>query len=242
MAQELNQNQIRTLFKEVLKYGKAALTSCTAVHKIQLSKHVNAEIQYFVNGAEQMVEYAKNNYSWYSQYTHTPEHYSNMFHNFHEARKVKQILENSTGNQPPQKKEKQMPKLNEALILFDSPETIEKLYDVLKGYFKGDEAKFKMTLKGERLNSRLLFPSNQNKFVDVFLRLKFNGFLLSKPKEINGWLCSNFAFQFHKGDVKEVRKFNSSTVNDILTKDKGLPSKGERIKIDWLPNKNINIL
>lgn len=131
---------------------------------------------------------------------------------------------------------KQMPKLNEALISFSSNDTLDKVYEALKGYFKGNEAKFRMALEGKKLDIHLLFPSNQNKFVDVFLRLKYSGFLLSKPKEIKEWLCSNFVFQYHRGDIKEVRKFNPSTVNDILTKEKGLPSKRERIKIDWLPN------
>lgn len=129
---------------------------------------------------------------------------------------------------------KQLPKLNEASLVFDSPETIDKLYEVLKGYFKGNENKLRMALEGEKLVKHILFPSNQNKFVEVFLRLKNNRRLLNKPKEIKEWICSNFAFQYHKGARKEVRQFNPSTVNDILVKHQGLPTKSERIKIDWL--------
>jgi hypothetical protein len=129
---------------------------------------------------------------------------------------------------------KQLPKLSEALLMFNNPETIDKLHEVLKGYFKGNEAELRMALEGEKLGKRILFPSNQNKFVEVFSRLKYNGCLSNKPIEIKKWLCSNFAFQFDKGAIKEVRPFNSSTVNDILTKQQGLPTKSERIKIDWL--------
>ena len=243
MAQELNQNEIRTLLKEVLKYGDAALINCTEVHKIQLSNHVNKEIKYFVNGSEQMAEYAKNNFSFYDKHIHNSEHYQSMFKSLDDAKKVKQILESNTKSQSKQDLHeklktdtKQMPKLNEALISFSSNDTLDKVYEALKGYFKGNEAKFRMALECKKLDIHLLFPSNQNKFVEVFLRLKYSGFLLSKPKEIKEWLCSNFAFQYHRGDIKEVRKFNPSTVNDILTKEKGLPSKRERIKIDWLPN------
>ena len=129
---------------------------------------------------------------------------------------------------------KQLPKLNEALLMFDNPETMEKLYESLQGYFMGNEAEFRMALEGKKLGKPILFPSNQNKFVEVFSRLKYNGLLLNKPREIKKWLCSNFAFQYHKGAIKEVRQFNPSTVNDILTKQQGLPTKSERIKIDWL--------
>mgnify|MGYP003636270025 CR=1 FL=1 len=144
-----------------------------------------------------------------------------------------------TNNKTPQQNTKQIPKPNEALISFRNTEIINSLHNELKGYFKGFEAELKKALKGEQINdSFLLFPSNQNKFVEVFKRLKYNGFLLSTPKEIKDWICSTFTFQHQKGKKKEVRKFNTSTVHDILTKDKGEPSKKERICIvDWLPYK-----
>ncbi len=140
---------------------------------------------------------------------------------------------------PPQQNEKPKPELNEALISFSSAETIENLHNELKGYFQGKEAELKRALQGEQLQEFLLFPHNQNKFVEVFKRLKYNGFLLSKPKETKDWICSTFNYQYQKGNKKEVREFNTSTVHDILTKDKGEPTKKERIcNVDWLPYKS----
>lgn len=140
---------------------------------------------------------------------------------------------------PPDQHIKQKPELNEALISFSKPEIIEAMHNELKGYFQGNETELKRALKGEQLKEFLLFPHNQNKFVEVFKRLKYNGFLLSTPKEIKDWICSNFTYQYQRVDKKEVRQFNPSTVHDILTKDKGEPTKKERICIaNWLPYKS----
>lgn len=140
---------------------------------------------------------------------------------------------------PPKQTEKPKPELNEALISFNSPQIIISLHNELKGYFQGKEAELKKALQGEQLKEFLLFPHNQNKFVEVFKRLKYNGFLLNTPKEIKEWICSTFTYQYQKGNKKEVREFNTSTVHDILTKDKGEPTKKERICIvDWLPYKS----
>lgn len=140
---------------------------------------------------------------------------------------------------PPQQSEKQKPELNEALISFSSTEIIESLHNELKGYFQGKEPELKQALQGKKLQEFLLFPHNQNKFVEVFKRLKYNSFLLSTPKETKDWICSTFTYQYQKGNKKEVRNFNLSTVHDILTKDKGEPTKKERICIvNWLPYKS----
>ena len=140
---------------------------------------------------------------------------------------------------PPQQTEKPKPELNEALISFSSTEIIESLHNELKGYFQGKEAELKKALQGENLKEFLLFPHNQNKFVEVFKRLRYNRFLLSTPKETKDWICSTFTYQYQKGNKKEVREFNTSTVHDILTKNKGEPTKKERICIvDWLPYKS----
>lgn len=144
-------------------------------------------------------------------------------------------------NIPPQQSQNQkpIPELNKALISFSSPEIIRTLHDELKGYFQGFEAELLKAFKGEQLPEFLLFPHNQNKFVEIFKRLKYNGLLLSTPKETKDWICSTFTYQYQKGGKKEVRNFNSSTVHDILTKDKGEPTKKERICIvDWLPYKS----
>ena len=135
--------------------------------------------------------------------------------------------------------DKKTPKLNRALISFNNSETIERLHSELKGYFPNKENEFKKALKGHLLQEPLLFPHQQNKFVEVFKRLKYNGYLINTPKEINTWICSNFSYQYQRGDKKEVRNFNYSSVHDILTKDKGEVTKKERIcNVDWLPYKS----
>lgn len=139
----------------------------------------------------------------------------------------------------PHKKKK--PELNKALISFSSPEIIESIHKELKGYFQGKETELLKALKGEQLTDFLLFPHNQNKFVEVFKRLKYNGFLLSKPKEISNWICSNFTYIRTKGDKKEVQNFNESTIKTILTntiKERQVePTPKERICTpDWLPH------
>ncbi len=140
---------------------------------------------------------------------------------------------------PPQPITKQKPEITDKLITFNNTEIIDKLFNELKGFFTNNEAELLKVLQGEQLNKKLLFPHNQNKFVELFKRLKYNGFLLNTPKEIENWICLNFSYQFQKGNIKEVRNFNSSTVHDILTKDKGEPTKKERIcMLDWLPYKS----
>ncbi len=148
------------------------------------------------------------------------------------------IFEEQTEIRKTQPNKSQKPELDEALISFKSPEIIKKLHKEMKGYFQNKEAELERAFQGEQLAESLLFPHHQNKFVEVFKRLKYNGYLLSTPKEIENWICSNFYYQYKKGKKKEVREFNTSTVHDILTKDKGEPQKKERIcTTEWLPYK-----
>lgn len=161
--------------------------------------------------------------------------------------KRRKFLEKKANNQtqsevlPPQQTEKPKPELSEALISFSSTEIIDSLHSELKGYFQGKEAELKKALQGEQLKEFLLFPHNQNKFVEVFKRLKYNGFLLSTPKEINNWICSNFTYIRTKGDKKEVKNFNESTIKTLLTNSvkerQAEPTPKERICTpDWLPH------
>jgi len=138
---------------------------------------------------------------------------------------------------PPQPIVKQKPELNGKLITFKNTETIEKIHSELKGYFLNKEAELLKALQGEQLNEILLFPHNQNKFVEVFRRLKYNGFLLNGDKEIMNWICTTF--QFVKKGFAKPQPFNESSVYDILNKGKGEPTKKERICItEWLPYKS----
>ena len=138
---------------------------------------------------------------------------------------------------PPQPIVKQKPEPNRKLIIFKNNEIIEKTHSELKGYFPNKEAELLKALQGEQLNEILLFPSNQNKLVEVFRRLKYNGFLLNGDKEITNWICTTF--QFVKKGFAEPQPFNESSVYDILNKGKGEPTKKERICItEWLPYKS----
>lgn len=123
-------------------------------------------------------------------------------------------------------------------IQFDKPETIKKLHTELKGFFVGNENELLRALQGKTLKKKLLFNSNQNKFVEVFKRLKYNGYLVSQPIDIKNWICTNFEYHYKKGEISETRAFNTNTVHDILTKEKGEPRKPERIcQPEWLPYK-----
>ena len=138
---------------------------------------------------------------------------------------------------PPQPIVKQKPELNVKLITFKNSETIEKIHSELKGFFPNKEAELLKALQGEQLSEILLFPHNQNKFVEVFRRLKYNGFLLNTDTETKNWICTTF--QFVKKGFAEPQPFNESSVWDNLNKGKGEPTKKERICItDWLPYKS----
>lgn len=144
-------------------------------------------------------------------------------------------------NLPPQPIVKQKPELNGKLITFKNNETIDKIHSELKGYFPNKEAELLKALQGEQLTEILLFPHNQNKFVEVFRRLKYNGFVLNTDTETKNWICTTF--QFVKKGFAEPQPFNENSVWDILNKGKGEPAKKERICItEWLPYKSISQL
>lgn len=136
-------------------------------------------------------------------------------------------------------KKEEAPDLPETIISFNGSETITKLHNELKGYFENNGEELLKALKGEKLKELLLFPHNQNKFVEVFKRAKYNNFILSTPTEIRDWICSSFTYRKKKGNIITVENFNKNTVWDTLTKDKGEPPSKERIcKCDWLPYKS----
>jgi len=138
---------------------------------------------------------------------------------------------------PPQPIAKQKPEPNRKSITFKNSETIKKIHSELKGYFPNKENELLKVLQGEQLSEMLLFPHNQNKFVEVFRRLKYNGFLLNNDTEIRDWICKTFLFV--KKGYAEPQPFKESSVWDILNKGKGEPGRKERICIaEWLPYKN----
>ena len=129
------------------------------------------------------------------------------------------------------------PELTNKQITFKNTGIIDDLHTELKGFFPNKQAELLKALQGDQLTEMLFFPHNQNKFVEVFRRLKYNGFLLNSDTETKDWICSTF--QFKKKGYPEPQPFNSSSVWDNLNKGKGEPTKKERICIsDWLPYKS----
>ena len=127
-------------------------------------------------------------------------------------------------------------KTNETPQIIFREETVDKLYESLKPFFNGQGENLQKVLAGEKVSERLLFNAAQNRLVEVFKRLRYNKLLLSTPKETKDWLCANFSFNYKRGNEVEVKNLNPSTVHDILTKEKGEPTKSNRIcEEEWLP-------
>ncbi len=127
------------------------------------------------------------------------------------------------------------------LISFKDKDILESVFELLKGYFPGNDSNLKTALEGEKLEEPIVFPYSQNKLVEVFRRLKYNGYIPNKTSEIRDWLCNNFHFRYKRGQTDEIRQLNPDSVWDILSKGRGEPTKRERIcfeNIDWLPYKS----
>ncbi|MEH6618511.1 hypothetical protein [Maribacter arcticus] len=74
------------------------------------------------------------------------------------------------------------------LIKFKNEDTVHKLHKLLRGYFSCDENELLNALSGQHLKNPLIFPHNQNKFVEVFKRAKYNNLILSSSTEIKFWI------------------------------------------------------
>lgn len=129
------------------------------------------------------------------------------------------------------------PKISPKTIFIKGEDTIPKIHSELKSLFPDKEAELLKVLQGEQLGEFLLFHHNQNKFVEVFRRLKYNGYIANKDTEIKNWICDTF--QFKKNGDSEPRPFNPKTVWNNLNKGRGEPAKKERLcTFDWLPYKS----
>ena len=127
-----------------------------------------------------------------------------------------------------------------ALRIHLDQDQFDELYGELCKFFDaGDHGDLKRLLQGEAIDRKITFLSNQNQLVEVFRRLKYNGFLFETSTEIRGWLCHNFLYLSKTG----ARNLNQHSVWDILSKTKGEPSPKSRIcKMDWLPYKTPVVL
>lgn len=139
-------------------------------------------------------------------------------------------IENTKNNspEPPQK-----------LIVFTEPETIIQLAEILSIYFPEREPDLNKALAGEKIKKPLLFPSNQNKLVELFRRVSYNSKILSSNAEINKWICMNFEYTNKKN---ENIPFNTESVRDILDKGKTMPPPKNRIAVDQFPFKKHDTL
>jgi len=116
-------------------------------------------------------------------------------------------------------------------ILLDQDQFDELYRELCKFFDVGDHSDLKRLLQGGSIDQKITFLSNQNRFVEVFRRLKYNGFLFESSTVIRNWLCHNFLYLSKTG----ARKLNTHSVWDILSKAKGGPSPKSRIcKFEWL--------
>ena len=128
------------------------------------------------------------------------------------------------------------PKLNIRL----SEEERMALHHELTGFFsEEDHVPLMQLLQGGTSERKLFFKGNQNRLVEVFRRLKYNGFLFETSTGIRDWLCNNFLYLSKTG----TRNLNPHSVWDILSKAKGEPSPKSRMcKFEWLEYKTQAVL
>lgn len=122
-----------------------------------------------------------------------------------------------------------IPQNDKITILFDSPETLDKLFGAMKPLFpKEREEDFSNLLKGKPLIEKLDFPLNQNQLSDIFRRLYETNRILNSKVQITNWLYQNFT---NKGECL------GSSIYDNLTKAKYRTSKRKRLYTDIFPPK-----
>ncbi|MBL6956669.1 MAG: hypothetical protein ISR54_07645 [Chlorobium phaeobacteroides] len=122
-----------------------------------------------------------------------------------------------------------------ALRIHLDQDQFDELYgEFCKFFDAGEHEDLKRLLQGEPVEGKITFQSNQNRLVEVFRRLKYNGFLFETSTGIRDWLCNNFLYLSKTGG----RNLNQHSVWDILSKAKGEPSPKSRIcKFEWLEYK-----
>ena len=114
-------------------------------------------------------------------------------------------------------------------------EHLADLLGCLEVFFDpSDRSALKRLLQGHPVDHKLVFNGNQNRLVEVFRRLSYNGFLYESSTALRDWLCEHFSYR----SKIAVGKLSQNTVWDILSKAKGEPTGKSRIcKFVWLPYK-----
>lgn len=150
------------------------------------------------------------------------------------------ILDNgsSTVNTKERKKQQERVKIEKGpQLIFIDPTVLDNFYNLLKGFFPGKEHELYKALKGEVIEEKLHFPDMQNKLAEVFYRLQYNNFIISKNSQIIDWLCSTFTYLYQRGKVTEIRDLKHNTLKDMFNGNKGEPTNKTNCicKVDWLP-------
>lgn len=116
-----------------------------------------------------------------------------------------------------------------------SEEQLADLVGCLEVFFDpADRSDLKALIQGDPVDHKLVFNGNQNRLVEVFRRLSYNGFLYESWTSIRDWLCCHFAYRSKTG----ISDLSMNSVWDILSKAKGEPTGKRRIcAMDWLPYK-----
>ncbi|NTW88404.1 MAG: hypothetical protein HGB26_04600 [Desulfobulbaceae bacterium] len=116
-----------------------------------------------------------------------------------------------------------------------SKEQLEDLVGCLEVFFDpSDRSPLKALFQGHPVDRKLVFNGNQNRLVEVFRRLSYNGFLLETWTSIRDWFCCHFAYRSKTG----ITDLSMNSVWDILSKAKGEPTSKSRIcMLEWLPYK-----
>lgn len=128
-------------------------------------------------------------------------------------------------------------KVKRGLVFVDSYK-YDQFYQLLKEYFSDKSKELELALSGKDINEYLVFPSNANRFVEVFRRLKNNGIILNSLVEIRDWICSHFLYLVRNDSQITQVNFKKSSVYDVLRGRPGtLPRKENCIlnNVDWLP-------
>lgn len=127
------------------------------------------------------------------------------------------------------------PQLSQLRITILKEELVDKIYTEIKLFFPHGSDKLLSLLRGEEISEQLAFNGNQNRLVELFRRMHYNGVVAEKPALIKKWLMKNFVVL--KQGKSEFEKLTESTVHTILHTGDGEARLTQRIcKIPELPH------
>jgi hypothetical protein len=134
-----------------------------------------------------------------------------------------------------EKKDGALPTAPSTIKITLTPEQLADLSGCLNIFFEpSDRPALKELLQGRPVDRKLVFNGNQNRLVEVFRRLSYNGCLHETSTTLRDWLCMHFSYRA-KGGIADL---SQNSVWDILSKAKGEPTSKSRICcLDWLPFK-----